>query len=90
MTDEKRSDGLGISGFTLGVLSVIFCIFNGLIGITMGIVGFIFCIIQQKKHKTALGKVGIILNIIGIILSIIIVLLYIWLLPYINQALSTA
>ncbi len=90
MSDEKRSDGLGISGFTLGVLSIIFCIFNGLIGISMGIVGLIFCIIQQRKHKMSLGKVGIILNTIGILLSIIIVILYIWLLPYINQFLPTA
>ncbi len=88
MTDEK--EGLGISGFTLGVLSVIFCIFNGLIGITMGITGLIFCIIQQRKHKMSLGKIGIILNAIGIILSIIIVVLYIWMLPYLNQVLPTA
>ncbi len=88
MTDEKKLEGIGITGFTLGVLSVIFCIFNGLIGITMGIVGLVFCIIQRRKHKIGLGKIGIILNIIGIILSLIIVLLYIWLLPYINQNLS--
>jgi len=65
---KRIGEGLGISGFTLGILSIIFA---GYIGIIIAVIGGIFCIIQQKKNKTNLGKIGLILNIVGIILSIV-------------------
>lgn len=71
--DKKNDEGLGISGFTLGVLSIILA---GWIGIGTSIVGFIFCKIQQKDNPIKLGKMGIILNIIGFIVSIIFIVLY--------------
>lgn len=73
MTDDKKSEGLGISGFTLGVLGIIL---SGWIGLLVAIVGLIFCIVQQRKHKTKMAKVGIILNVIGIILSVVVLILY--------------
>jgi len=60
-------EGLGISGFTLGVLGIVMA---GSLGILLAIVGFTFCMIQQKKSPMRLAKVGIILNIIGFILSL--------------------
>ncbi len=63
-----KGNGLGASGFTLGILSVLSL---GIFGILMSIVGFIFCFIQQKNKPTKLGKVGLIINIIGFILSIV-------------------
>jgi len=64
---------LGVSGFTIGVLAIIF---SGWVGIILAIVGFIFCIVQQKRHKTGHAKVGIILNIIAVILAILVLVLY--------------
>jgi vacuolar-type H+-ATPase subunit I/STV1 len=75
MVDKKKKksykdsqEGLGISGFTLGVLSIILA---GSIGLITSIVGFIFCYSQQRKSPMKLGKVGIILNIIGFVVSIV-------------------
>ncbi len=80
---EKETEGLGISGFTLGVLAIIF---SGWIGIVIAIVGLVFCLVQQKKHKTKLGKAGVILNIAGIILSIAVIVLYAkFIAPLLNQ-----
>ena len=55
-----ESQGLGISGFTIGVMSIILA---GWLGVFTGIVGFIFCRIQQKRNPTKLARIGIILNI---------------------------
>ena len=63
----KTKEGLGISGFTLGVLSIVMA---GSIGIFLSIIGFSFCMIQQKKSPMKIAKVGTILNIIGFALSI--------------------
>jgi hypothetical protein len=74
MTEKRKNvgassqEGLGISGFTLGVLSILFA---SLFGLIMGIIGLCFCLIQQKKYPLKLAKAGIILNVVGIILSII-------------------
>ena len=67
---EKKSvgNGLGASGFTLGVMSIIFA---GLWGLAISIVGGIFCFVQQKNKKMRIAKVGLILNIIGFTLSIL-------------------
>ena len=66
MADKEKTEGLGISGFTLGVLGIIFA---GWVGLIISITGFMFCFVQQKRHKDKLGKIGLILNIIGIVLS---------------------
>ena len=67
-TKKSKINGnsLGASGFTLGILSILFA---GWIGVIFAIVGFIFCLTQQKRKPTKIGKVGMILNIIGFALS---------------------
>lgn len=80
--EKKTKEGLGISGFTLGILSIVLA---GSIGILVSIVGFTFCMIQQKKSPMKLARIGIILNIIGFVISII---LLIYLLPLIQQQLQ--
>jgi hypothetical protein len=80
---ESRSEGIGISGFTIGVIGIIF---SGWIGIILSAVGLSFCLVQQKKHKTRMAKVGLIINAIGIILSVLIIALYSKLAPLLNQA----
>ncbi len=86
MAEKEKTEGLGISGFTIGVLGITF---SGWIGLVLSIVGLTFCLVQQKRHKTGLAKVGVILNIIGIVLSIIIIILYpIFIAPLLNQVSS--
>lgn len=80
--ESEMSEALGISGFTLGVMGIIFLGFNGLI---TSLTGLIFCLIQQKKHKTKFGKTGVILGIIGIILNIAGIILYIIITPLLNK-----
>jgi len=65
---KKSEEGLGTSGFTLGVLSIVLA---GWLGAIIAIIGFTFCKIQQKRNPTNLGKAGITLNIIGFVLSVV-------------------
>lgn len=87
---EKREEkslcsegALGIAGFVLGVLSIIFL---GWAGLIIAIVGFFFCLYQQKKHPTRTGKIGLRLNIIGFILGIIFLIAWTYyLIPIIQE-----
>lgn len=73
MVEKNKSEGLGISGFTLGVMSIILA---GWLGAITAVIGFIFCNVQQKRFKTSLGKAGRILNVIGFVFSIILLAVY--------------
>ena len=70
---ESLGDALGISGFTLGVLSIVFA---GWMGLVVAVVGTAFCFAQQKKKKIRIAKLGLILNVIGFIVSILFIFLY--------------
>ena len=82
MAEKEKTEGLGVSAFTLGVLGIIFA---GTYGVIISIAGLIFSIVQQKRHKTKMGKTALILNAIGILLSIIAVVIYTKLTPLLNQ-----
>jgi hypothetical protein len=82
MAEKEKTEGLGISSFTLGVLGIIF---SGVMGMIISSVGLALSIVQQKRHKTKMGKTAFILNIIGIVLSILAIVLYAKLAPYLNQ-----
>ena len=82
MAEKEKTEGLGISAFTLGVLGIIF---SGWIGMIICVVGITFSVIQQKRHKTKMAKTALILNAIGIVLSIIVVVLYAKLAPLLNS-----
>ena len=69
---KELIEGLKISGFTLGILSLIFA---GSIGMIIAIIGFIFCFYSQRRHPTKLGKVGLILNILGFVLGVAVLIL---------------
>jgi hypothetical protein len=78
-----ESGGLGTSGFTLGIVSIILA---GWLGLITGIIGFSFCMVQQKKNPSKLGRIGKILNIIGVVISIaLLIVTYYYLLPMISQ-----
>jgi len=90
MVDKKKSkgtsEGLGIAGFTLGIVGLVTLLFSILLALVLFIVGVILCSIQQKKNPTKLGKSGLIINIIGIILAVIFLIILIkYLGPIINE-----
>jgi len=82
MAEKEKIEGLGISGFTLGIIGIIFA---GWIGMVICIIGLIFSFVQQKRHKMKIAKVGVILNIIGIVLSIAVIVLYAKIAPLLSQ-----
>jgi uncharacterized membrane protein len=84
---KEIGEGLGISGFTLSVLALLF----GTGGAIISIISFIFCYIQQKHKPTKLGKAGLIISIIAFILGIIwmIVNMY-YLAPILKEIMSQA
>jgi hypothetical protein len=73
--EKEIGEGLGISGFTLGVLSIVLVLNLAFLSSIISIIGFVFCMIQQKHNPKKLGKIGIILNIIGFVLGIIITII---------------
>jgi hypothetical protein len=87
MAEKKSGEGIGISGFTLGIMSIIMA---GWLGIILSIVGFSFCMVQQKRNKTKLGKAGIVISIIGFILSIAWIIYYtMYLMPILQSQLQS-
>ena len=68
---KKSGEALGVSGFTLGIISIVLVIFAPLLGVIISIVGFSLSLNQQKRNPTKLGKTGIILNVIGFALNIL-------------------
>ena len=80
---KAKGEELGVVGFILGILSIIFVGSNGII---IAIVGFFFCLVQQKRNPTRLGKIGMILNVIGFILAVVLIVLLLTVLkPYLEQ-----
>jgi hypothetical protein len=73
MTEKKIGDSLGISGFTLSILGILFLGPNGFL---ISIISFIFCAVQQKKNPNKIGKAGLIMSIIGFILSVLVLIFY--------------
>jgi hypothetical protein len=87
--DKHTEEGIGIAGFVLGILSIIF--FVGGAGIVIGIVGFFLCLYQQKRHPTRLGKIGLILNVIGFVIGLIFLIAYmVYLLPKMQEIIQQA
>jgi len=85
---EKSSDkiGLGISGFTLGIISIAVAIVIPFLGIIFSVVGFSLSAAQQRKNPTKFGKRGIILNGIGFVFNILVWMVVIrFLIPIIQQ-----
>lgn len=66
----EAGTGEGIAGFILGILSIIFA---GWFGLVLGVIGLVLAFMQRKKLKTKLSTAALVLNIIGIVLSILVV-----------------
>ena len=65
-------NSFGVASVILGILSIVFLSFNGLI---LGIIALVFATKQQNRNPNKWGRVGKILSIIGIILSVLILIL---------------
>ena len=86
---KKNEESFGISGFTLGIVSIVVILFNPFLGVLISIVGFSLSLAQQRKKPTKSGKMGIILNIIGFVSNILWwILLATYLLPILQQRLQ--
>jgi|TARA_Y100000310_G_scaffold301530_1_gene338089 hypothetical protein len=86
---KKSGEALGISGFTLGIVSIVLVIFTPLLGIAISILGFIFCVIQQKRKPTKLGKSGLILNVIGFVANMAwLIVLIKYIIPLVQEQLN--
>ena len=80
----KNNEALGISGFTLGIVSLSLIFFTTLGGALAAVAGLILGLMQQSKHRTKTARIGIILNIIGLVLNIVLIVLIIVFYPQIN------
>lgn len=67
---HRNPEAFGISGFTLGIMSLVMLLLSPLFGVLTSLVGGVLSYIQLKKVKTKTAKVGLILNIIGLVLNI--------------------
>jgi len=80
------SESFGISGFTLGVMSLVMLILSPLFGILTAIVGGVFSYIQIKRKKNKVAKTGLILNIIGLVLNIALwIVMLVYLVPLLQS-----
>lgn len=87
---KKNPEANGIAGFTLGIVSIVLFIFGPIIGILTSLVGLFLCLKQQRKQKTRIARIGIILNIIGLVLNIAIWFISAqFIVPYLQQKLGT-
>lgn len=77
---KKRGNGLGIAGFVISLISLIFIILLPFIGIILAIVSLILCIIQLRKEKNGLAIAGLILSIVSIIVNtlVLIAVMIVW------------
>ncbi|MDD5699769.1 MAG: hypothetical protein PHH00_01060 [Candidatus Nanoarchaeia archaeon] len=86
---EKRCrnpEAFGISGFTLGIMSVVMLLLSPLFGVMTSLVGGVLSYVQLKRMKTKTAKAGLILNIIGLILNIALwVVMLVYLYPLLQQ-----
>ena len=65
--DEVKS----ISGYVIGIVSLVLAFFNPLPGLILGIIG----VIQCSKQKNKVSQRGKVLSIIAIIVSIIFIII---------------
>jgi len=88
---KKIGEALGISGFTLGIVSIVIILFNPFLGVLISIVGFSLSLAQQRGNPTKFGKRGIVLNIVGFISNILWwILLATYLLPILQERLKSS
>jgi hypothetical protein len=65
---ESELKGIEVSGFVLGILSIVFSLFQPLGAFILGIIA----IVQTRKSQKGLGRKGKIMGIIGTILSVLV------------------
>ncbi len=63
--------GLGITGFVISLISLIFILIFPILGLILSIISLVFCIIQLRKEKTGLAIAGLIISIISIIFNVL-------------------
>ena len=85
----KKGEVLGVSGFTLGIVSFVLVVFSPFLGIALSLIGFSFCFIQQRRNPTKFGKRGMIINVIGFLVNITwMIILVSYIIPILQEQLG--
>lgn len=71
---NTKDNSFGIASAILGILSIVFLSFQGLV---LGIIGLVFAFKQNNILPTKWSRTGKILSLIGTILSILVLILVI-------------
>lgn len=71
---SAQDNSFGVASVVLGILSIIFASFNGLI---LSVIALIFANKQRKINANKWSKAGKILGIIGLVISIALIVLII-------------
>lgn len=88
---ERNPEAFGISGFTLGIISLVMLLFSPLLGVLTSAIGIIFCGIQQSRQKTRTAKRGMIINLVSIVLNIVWWVVFVLVVsPHLNSLLPAA
>jgi len=67
----SNKEDLGLAGYILGIISIVFAFINPIAGLVVGAIGMFL----SKKQNTVTAKFGVKLNKIGIIISIIVLII---------------
>jgi protein-S-isoprenylcysteine O-methyltransferase Ste14 len=68
---NSKENSFGVASVVLGILSILFSSFYGVI---LGVIGIVFAAKQQKISPNKWSRAGKILSIIGTILSIVVII----------------
>lgn len=71
-TVEKKKNGIGVAGFVLALIGLIFC-WVPVLNWILWILGVIFSFIGVFKKPRGLAITGLILSFIGIILMLVVI-----------------
>lgn len=76
VTEPKKSNGPGIAGFVMGIVSLVLSWLGGLLGI-LAVPGLILSIVgmNKKRSKKGFAIAGLVLNIISLITNVIVFVL---------------
>lgn len=78
-SSKSGENSFGVAAVVLGVVSIVFSIFNSVAAVLFGIIGLVFASKQHSSHPTPWAKWGRVTNAIGIILGIVFTIVAIWL-----------
>ncbi len=74
---RSESNSLGIAGFILGIINIIF-FWIPILGIAMGILSIVLAVRQKRIYPNGIATAGLILGIISLAFGALFFVLYVW------------